>query len=446
MSGLRFAWPAYRRASADLLASAPLESCGVAYSVHDPHTDTWLVDDVESVADSAYEHRDEVSATLRPAFIVEVANRARALGRSVVLVHTHPFEQSHPRFSAVDDAGEVALAGYLRRRAPQGEHLALVLSEAGCRARRIGTAQEVPVWQIGERLVLLSSDKSTEGSDVRYDRQVRAFGADGQRVISSLKVGVVGVGGTGSVLLQQLTRLGVRDFVLIDPDVVETTNLNRLAGAGPSDVGTSKIAVAEREILACSSTSRVRGLRADVVDANIAAELVGLDFVFLCTDSHASRAVVCHVAYQYLVPTIDMGTSITVREGAVTHISGRVQMLAPELPCLTCTGALDGNQIRREMMSPERRASDPYLVGDYEPQPAVMSINTTMASLAATMFMAAVTSMPGQARFQLYEGVRGAVRPTQARRVDDCVVCSRRGALAKGPLWHLPVRPRANNG
>ncbi|MCA1411668.1 ThiF family adenylyltransferase [Bradyrhizobium sp. NBAIM20] len=446
MSGLRFVWPTYRRASADLLASAPLESCGVAYSVHDPHTDTWLVDDVESVADSAYEHRDEVSATLRPAFIVEVANRARALGRSVVLVHTHPFEQSHPRFSAVDDAGEVALAGYLRRRAPQGEHLALVLSEAGCRARRIGTAQEVPVWQVGERLVLLSSDKSTEGSDVRYDRQVRAFGADGQRVISSLKVGVVGVGGTGSVLLQQLTRLGVRDFVLIDPDVVETTNLNRLAGAGPSDVGTSKIAVAEREILACSSTSRVRGLRADVVDANIAAELVGLDFVFLCTDSHASRAVVCHVAYQYLVPTIDMGTSITVREGAVTHISGRVQMLAPELPCLTCTGALDGNQIRREMMSPERRASDPYLVGDYEPQPAVMSINTTMASLAATMFMAAVTSMPGQARFQLYEGVRGAVRPTQARRVDDCVVCSRRGALAKGPSWPLPVRPRANNG
>ncbi|SCB55595.1 hypothetical protein GA0061098_104612 [Bradyrhizobium shewense] len=175
MSGLRFAWPAYRRASADLLASAPLESCGVAYSVHDPHTDAWLVDDVESVADSAYEHRDEVSATLRPAFIVEVANRARALGRSVVLVHTHPFEQSHPRFSAVDDLGEVALAGYLRRRAPKGEHLALVLSQAGCRARRIGTAQEVPVWQIGERLVLLSSDKSTESSDVRYDRQVRAM-------------------------------------------------------------------------------------------------------------------------------------------------------------------------------------------------------------------------------------------------------------------------------
>ncbi|WP_167771590.1 HesA/MoeB/ThiF family protein [Bradyrhizobium niftali] len=446
MSGLRFSWAAYRKASADLLASAPLESCGVAYSIHDPHTDSWLVDNVETVADSAYEHRDEVSATLRPAFIVEVANRARALGRSVVLVHTHPFEQRHPRFSTVDDRGEIALADYLRRRAPKSEHLALVLSQAGCRARRIGTVQEVPVWQVGERLVLMSSEKSTEGGHARYDRQVRAFGADGQRAISSLKVGVVGVGGTGSVLLQQLIRLGVRDFVLIDPDVVETTNLNRLAGAGPTDVGATKIAVAEREILACSPGSWVRGLRADVVDANIATELVGLDFVFLCTDSHASRAVVCQIAYQYLVPTIDMGTSITVREGAVTHVTGRVQMLAPELPCLTCTGALDGNQIRREMMSPERRASDPYLLGDYEPQPAVMSINTTMASLAATMFMATVTSMPSQARFQLYDGIRGAVRPTQARRVEDCIVCSPRGALAKGSSWPLPVRPSENNG
>lgn len=446
MSGLRFSSPAYRSASTDLLASAPLESCGVAYSVHDPRTGTWLVDEVEAVAASAYEHRDEVSATLRPAFIVEVANRARAQGRSVVLMHTHPFELQHPRFSAVDDRGEVAIADYLRRRAPEGEHLAVVLGQAGCRARQIGTSQEVPVWEIGEQLILLSPYGSAEAGEARYDRQVRAFGAEGQQAISSLRVGVVGLGGTGSVLVQQIVRLGVRDFVLIDPDAVETSNLNRLAGAGPADVGTAKIAVAEREIFVCSPTARVLGLRADVVDADVAAELAGLDFVFLCTDSHASRAVVCQLAYQYLVPTIDMGTSITVRDGAVTHISGRVQMLAPQLPCLTCTAALDGNQIRREMMSPEHRASDPYLVGAHEPQPAVMSINSTAASLAATMFMAAVTSMPGQARFQLYDGIRGTVRPTQARRVDDCIVCSRRGALAKGPSWALPVRSDAKNG
>jgi hypothetical protein len=376
---------------------------------------------------------------------VEVANRARAAGQSVVLVHTHPSDAGYPRFSVIDDQGEVALADYLRRRAPGGEHLALVLGHGGCRARRIGTAEEVPAWEVGERLVLLSQAGSAETDQVRYDRQVRAFGEDGQRMISSLKVGVIGLGGTGSVLVQQLARLGVNDYVLIDPDAVETSNLNRLAGAGPADVGKAKVAVAEREILACSPGARVHGLRGDVVDQNSAAELTGLDFIFLCTDSHASRAVVCQLAYQHLVPTIDMGTSITVRDGVVTHITGRIQMLAPELPCLTCTGALDADHIRREMMSPEHRAADPYFLGVTEPQPAVISINSTQASLAATMFMTAVTSMPGQARFQLYDGIRGAVRPTQANVVEHCIVCSKRGSLAKGISWPLPVRPSKNN-
>jgi molybdopterin/thiamine biosynthesis adenylyltransferase len=446
MSGLRFPGSAYRTTSADLLAAAPLESCGVAYSVYDPRTGTWVVDEVEVVPESAYEHRDETSATLRPTFIVDVANRARAQGRSVVLMHTHPFEPGHPRFSEVDDKGEVALADYLGRRAPAGDHLTLVLARGGCCARRIGTTEEVPTWEVSERLVLLSQRGAAEPAQARYDRQVRAFGADGQRAISSLKVGVIGLGGTGSVLVQQLARLGVRDYVLIDPDAVETTNLNRLAGAGAADVGAPKIDVAEREIRAYLPAARVHGLRADVVDQSTAAKLTGVDFIFLCTDSHASRAVVCQLAYQHLVPTIDMGVSVTVRDGVVTHITGRVQMLAPGLPCLTCTGALDANQIRCEMMSPEQRASDPYLVGAHEPQPAVMSINSTLASLAATMFMAAVTSVPGQARFQLYDGVRGTVRPMQARVVEHCIVCSKKGALAKGVSWPLPVRSSANNG
>ncbi|WP_439373491.1 HesA/MoeB/ThiF family protein [Bradyrhizobium sp. DASA03120] len=446
MSGLRFSASAYRAMSTELFSVAPLESCAVAYSTHDPRTGTWVVDDIEVASGAAYERRDETSATLKPAFVVEIANRARAQGRSVVLIHTHPFEQGCPLFSAVDDAGEVALADYLQRRAPAGNHLALVLGQAGCRARRIGTTEEVATWLVGEKLVLLSQDAAAESAQTRYDRQVRAFGADGQRAISLLKVGVVGLGGTGSVLVQQLARLGVCDFVLIDPDVVETTNLNRLACAGATDVGAAKIDVAARDIRASSPGAKVHALKADVVDQHIAAELTGVDFIFLCTDSHASRAVVCQLAYQHLVPAIDMGVSITVRDGAVTHITGRVQMLAPDLPCLTCTDALDGNQIRREMMSPEQRASDPYIVGAHEPQPAVMSINSTVSSLAATMFIAAVTSIPGKARLQLYDGIRGTVRPTVARIVEDCLVCSKKGSFAKGLSWPLPVRMRASNG
>src|SRR5207237_1009124 len=98
--------------------------------------------------------------------------------------------------------------------------------------------------------------------------------------------------------------------------------------------------------------------------------LAAVDFLFLCTDSHASRAVVNQVCYQYLVPGIDIGVSIGTANGWVTHISGRVQMMAPGLPCLVCGNWLDAQQVRREMMSEEERRNDPYFVGVGVEQPA----------------------------------------------------------------------------
>jgi hypothetical protein len=187
-------------------------------------------------------------------------------------------------------------------------------------------------------------------------------------------------------------------------------------------------------------TAKVEGLHRDVVDEDVAAKLTSLDFLFLCTDSHASRAVVNQLAYQYLVPAIDMGVSITVKEGLISHITGRTQMLSPGLPCLVCTQALDGNQIRQELLTPEQRAADPYVIGDHEPQPAVISLNSTVASLAVTMFLGAVTPAPASARLQLYDGIRGTVRPTAARQVPNCVACSPTGAMAKGSRRALPVR------
>ncbi|MEQ7874263.1 ThiF family adenylyltransferase [Sphingomonas sp. ASV193] len=443
MSALRFAAPAYAELTSALLADAPLESCGVAFAKADPDAGTWLVRDAQSVPEEAYEVRTETSATLRPAYLIEVANRARPTGDSVVLIHTHPFTRGTPSFSPIDDAGEVELAEYFGRRASTGFHLAMVVGPNGCRARRLGTRGDIPVWEVGATLACRSGAVTAIELSEIHDRQVRAFGRAGQQILAGLRVGIVGAGGTGSVIAQELAHLGVLDFLVIDPDRVERTNLNRLVGAHPEDVGNEKVSVARSAILSISPAAQVTGVVRDVVDADVAALLRGLDFIFLCTDSHASRAVVGQFAYQFLVPTIDMGVSVTVKEGEVTHISGRVQMLAPGLPCLACTSALDGEQIRREMLTPELRASDPYIIGVHEPQPAVISINATMASLAITMFMGAVTGMPAHARFQLYDGIRGTVRPTTARIVSNCIVCSSEGALARGPSWPLPVRPAA---
>ncbi|MFH7467948.1 hypothetical protein, partial [Pseudomonas syringae group genomosp. 7] len=83
--------------------------------------------------------------------------------------------------------------------------------------------------------------------------------------------------------------------------------------------------------------------------------------------------------------------------------------------------------------------------GMREPQPAVLSINSTVSSLAMTMLLGAVTPIPIKPRYQIYDGIRGRVKETAVTVQPNCVACSSMGALTKGPTWNLPVRPIRHN-
>src|SRR5215510_4044034 len=67
--------------------------------------------------------------------------------------------------------------------------------------------------------------------DDRHARQIALFGAEGQRKIGATRVVVVGNGGVGSAVIQQIVLLGVGAHVDIDRDKLEGTNRNRLIGA-----------------------------------------------------------------------------------------------------------------------------------------------------------------------------------------------------------------------
>jgi hypothetical protein len=115
-------------------------------------------------------------------------------------------------------------------------------------------------------------------------------------------------------------------------------------------------------------------------------------------------------------------------------------MLSPGLPCLVCQGLLDTEQVRRDLLTEEERSRDPYIRGADEPQPAVISLNGTVASLAVTMFLAAAAGLPSLVRHQVYLGDRGLVRAVEATSDPFCIVCSLRGALGRGDLWPMPWR------
>ena len=85
------------------------------------------------------------------------------------------------------------------------------------------------------RTLMPAPHRPTLDRDPTYDRQARLFGDSGQALLSQTKIGIIGLGGAGSLLAEYLGRLGVGEFVLVDPDRVEVTNLPRLVAASLMD-------------------------------------------------------------------------------------------------------------------------------------------------------------------------------------------------------------------
>lgn len=379
-------------------------------------------------------------AVLSPDCVAQVTKKARTDKSGLVFVHSH-LGTSAPEFSPTDDRGELLLAEFLARRIPGLPHIALVLSLGGASCRLVGAREQTKVTVVGTLLTeLTGSQEARLEAYGMYDRQVRAFGIEGQRRLGELRIAIVGLGGTGSLVAQQLAHLGVKKFVLVDPDVIEESNLNRVVGAFHRDIGTPKVEVARRQIVEVSPDANVEVIQGNVVLQSVALKLTAVDFIFGCTDSHGSRSVLQQIAYQYYIPAIDMGTVIVVREGRITHITGRSQLLSPGQACLHCCRLINSAQVRADLMTEFERQQDPYLTGVHEPAPAVIGINSTVASLSITMFLSVVLGVPGDARNQVYDGIRGTVRSVEFGRESDCYVCSPSGLLGHAASRKLLAR------
>lgn len=443
-NALVFPAPQLENLRHELLASAPLESAAFAFArpVKTPRGEWRLVVyECQVVSDADYDFRDKVGIDLPPKVVARAIKRARETSSALVLVHTHPGFDPTP--SPRDRRGESLVVPAFQRRVRETPIARLILSPDALGAALLGGIdgdEPLEVIEIGHDILFYGGHDS-ERVEPRFDRQVRAFGVDGQAALRRLSVAIIGLGGTGSVAAQQLAHLGVGAFLLIDPENLEDTNTTRVVGSGPADVGRAKVDVAATMIQRVNPTSRIDARQADIRDQNVLRALLDVDFFLCCTDSHGSRAVLSQFAYQYLIPGIDVGVVIQASAGRISHVAGRVQMLAPGLACLLCAAVLDPEAVRRDLLTAEARAADPYIVGGAVPQPAVISINSATTSLAVTMLLSAVAGVPVAARHQrlrLESGIVSAIRTTPA---DTCPWCSRHGAFARGDSWPMPGRP-----
>ena len=277
----------------------------------------------------------------------------------------------------------------------------LELSASGVGGVLPDASESIPVDAVrvlDHRWRLLLSVRDGGWPCATFDRQIRAFGSDGQRLLGHLRVGVVGAGGTGSAVCEQLIRLGVGELLVIDPDVIndDGSNVTRVYGSTMNDIGTPKVDIVARSAQHIGLGTRVSPIQGSINNEAIARMLTDCDVVFGCTDDNRGRMTLSRLAVWYLIPVIDMGVKLTSSDGILSGIEGRVTVIGPETGCLQCRGRINSQALQAEVLQPVERAdrvAEGYAVGLAERDPAVVTFTTGVASQAVSELLARTFSL-----------------------------------------------------
>lgn len=383
----------------DLLRAAAdeVETAGVllARLIRTPMGHTRLLGrELRWVPDASYVVRESDALSISSDGYVPALAAAEADRSIPIWLHTHPGDGSSPRPSKRDELVDHQLSDLFRLRSGSPFYGAVVIAHDGEQLRFTGhlesDRERVDIdrlWVTGRRFSLARNwlHKAAPLPEL-FDRNVRAFGGDIQQILRDLSVAVVGCGGTGSAVSEQLVRLGVRHFSLFDPDVVTTSNITRLYGSFPDDIDRAKVAVVANHLQRIASDAAVATHQASITLEETAKLLLDADVVFGCTDDNAGRLVLSRIASYLLTPVIDCGVLMSSgRDGRLEGIDGRVTILGPGTACLVCRNRIDLRRASAEMLPPDEHrelAAEGYAPALPGVEPAVVAYTTQVAAAA----------------------------------------------------------------
>jgi len=263
----------------------------------------------------------------------------------------------------------------------------------------------------------------------RYDRQISLFGMEGQNRIKAARVGIVGLGGLGSHLAQQLAYLGVTRYALVDGDQASSHSLNRVVTAYPDDIGQYKTDIGERRIRAIQPDAEVTNVPHHLPHPKARAALAQVDLILGGLDHDGPRLQLTDLASAHRIVYIDAATDVHASNGPLIY-GGRVVTAGTSPGCLFCLDLLDQRQIRRATMTPEELAAEAAIYGVPVDAldatgPSVVTINGVVASLAATGAMVHLAGLRSPAKQLTYRADQGGVRINLDQPTAGCPYCAR---------------------
>lgn len=262
----------------------------------------------------------------------------------------------------------------------------------------------------------------------RFDRNMRFFAKEGQERIAASRVAIIGIGGLGTHVVQQLSFLGVGHLALIDSEELDTTNLNRYVGARHDDPipGTPKVDIGERLAKSIAPEIKVDKIFDSLVSDGAFDSVNSADYVFGCLDSEGTRLILNELCAAYDRPYFDLASDIVPDDPPI--YGGRIYVAWDGAGCLVCSGVIDNDEAQAELGGTEARLNRDALYGVKralldQVGPSVVSINGVVASLAVTEFMVAVTGIRKPKRHCIYNGHTGKVTISSDEPFPDCYYC-----------------------
>ena len=325
--------------------------------------------------------------------VFPLMNEAMNKHMAIMRIHSHP--GGWPHFSEADLETDYEffgnlMAGWCEDRLP---HLSAIMLPKGKIIGRVyfadGHAQELDfAFVVGEKIESVSPEYAPE--DVPPEealRNIQAFGEGTYNIFKHLRIGVVGCSGTGCHIIEQLMRMQVGELVLVDPDIIEAKNLNRLVGTGRRDIGKAKVHFYKNYVEGKRLGVNVTAFPFNLFKSDEARRTLSTcDILFGCVDSSSGRMLMNMLSTFYLIPYFDMGVALDADGlGGVSYVGAQIDYLIPGRSSLMSRNIAKQADIDAELkklFDPaeyEQLKKEHYIKNIRVERPAVISVNGVIA-------------------------------------------------------------------
>lgn len=363
-----------------------------------------IVKDIYNIPYESCSVRTATQITWAVDQIADLLEKSLVEQLSVFKMHSHP--AGNPDFSEIDNRSDRELLPIIRSWVEHDYvHGSAIMLPSGEIFGRYMEANEefVPITSFcvaGDNIEFWYSSKNSKTRGFAASHE-QIFGEGTFARLNNLSIAVIGCSGTGSPLIEQLVRLGVGEIILVDDDVLEDRNLNRILNSTNEDAqnNTPKVEVIGQAISKIGIGTKVVTHQKNLWDSSVVKSVAQCDVIFGCMDSIDGRYLLNVLATYYVIPYFDIGVKLEAvgegtDKGAIEEACGSVHYLKPGYSSLlsrelfTMEGVATAGLRRNDPEAYEQQLGDGYIKGVEVEKPAVISINMFAASLGVNEFLA----------------------------------------------------------